>query len=107
MKKIDEQTKKDIIELHIKKGLYPYEISEILNVSRPIIYDVIKKYKEDNNLDFVIGTIMKRKNVEQNTLHLPKELLEDINFDKEDKRVCLVVDKNNEKRQIIIRKPEK
>jgi len=108
MKIIDEEIKDDIIDLHFNYGLYAYEISEILNVSRPIIYDVIKKYKEQNNLDFVIGTISRRenKNYVQNILNIPPDLLKDLEFTKENKRVCLFVDKNKDEKQIVIKKPK-
>ena len=109
MKKIDEQTKKDIINLHIKDGLYAYEISEILNVSKPVIYDIIKKYKEENNIDFVLGTITKNKTQrgQRNSIRIPENLLKEIGINKEDKRITFFIDKNKDEREIIIRKSKK
>lgn len=109
MKKIDEQTKKDIINLHIKDGLYAYEISEKLKVSKPVIYDTIKKYKEDNNIDFVLGTITKNKTQrgQRNSIRIPENLLKEIGINKEDKRITFFIDKNKDEREIIIRKSKK
>jgi transposase len=109
MKKIDEQTKKNIIDLHIKDGLYAYEISELLNVSKPVIYDIIKKYKEENNVDIVLGTITKSKTktAERNSIHIPDVFLKELDIKKEDKRIILFLDKNKDEKKIIIRKSKK
>ena len=98
MKKITDKEKEEILNLYFDEGLNILQISKRVDVSRITITNIVNNYKEKNKIDFSVGTISQIRG--RHILHLPKSYLNDIEMNKDDRKVRILVDKKKKEIKI-------
>lgn len=106
MNPISNEIKEQIIDLYFNKSLKMTEIEEKLNISRPVISDVINKYKKEKNIDMKLSkvNITRPDHNSRYAINIPKNFLEDIDLTdedlKKDKNIQIIVDKKEKEMKI-------
>lgn len=95
MKIITLEEKHKVIDLYFNKAYNITQISQKVNISRLKVSEIVKKYKDENNIDVACNTIIKGF-----IINIPPRFLKDIGVEGEKVKIC--VDKN--KKQIILKK---
>lgn len=106
-KPISEEKKIQIIDFYVKKGYNMIEISEMLKVSRPVVSNVINKYKQENNIDIKLSkvNITEREKQIQSQINIPPKFLRDLNVTNEDRNIIII--SNKKERTFTIKKSNK
>lgn len=111
MNPISDEIKEQILDLYFNKGFKMTEIEEKLNVSRPVISNIINEYKQKQNIDIKlskVNTVKLNKDTKESYRHMvniPPDFLKAIDIKNDERDIKILVDKKE--KEIKIKKIDK
>ena len=101
MQPIQEDKKKEIINLYFNEEKNLTEISNITKVNRMTVAEIVKKYKEKNNIDIITRKVSfwkeKKMKKSKGYMSFTSDILNSIGITENKRNVKVTINKNTKK----------